>query len=702
MTKKMQDAKEIMYVVWILGILFLSLTKTQAQTPLFLKDINPTIENNGNSDPHPFLKIGNIVYFSAYDGIHGRELWKSDGTPAGTILVKDIYPGESNSYPTHFSNLNGTLFFVANDGVHGYEIWKSDGTSSGTVLFTDINIGIEGSLSSGVESGGEEVHMFVFDGKMYFNSNDHIHGDELWRTDGTPEGTARWGPWGDAASFVSIGPSFYFASSFDANHTYLAEGREVWKSDGTVTGTQMITDIHQPPDNNYIDLLNVNGTLYMNAYIWGSYSQLWKSDGTGSGTTLLGQFGYIEWVGSLNNTVFFSAFANGWGLWKSDGTPAGTLKVKDNIRPNTFPVVNGTLLFIEGNGNNGALWRTDGTDAGTVVVKAINPMGGGITGGIEAVVANNLLYFYADDGVHGQELWRSDSTEAGTWMVKDIALGQLSSFPNTFVNADPVLYFSADDGTGVGRELWMLNLENSVGPGVVAQPVDTASGESPVQLAFNNVTTPGSVTLTTSSSPPTGPGDVPVGFKVGIPEVYYNLSTTATFTGPVTVCINYGSQFSDENGLKLFHYEGNAWVDTTVSQDPVNNIICGSVTSFSPFAVARPAYVGTIQQPVNLDGSSMFNANRGVIPLKFTLTFGGVSNCSLPAATLVLTRTDGAAPGVINESLYTGSADTGSNFRNNGCQYVYNLGSSSLSPGKYRVDIKIGTEVVGSAKFGLK
>lgn len=336
-----------------------------------------------------------------------------------------------------------------------------------------------------------------------------------------------------------------------------------------------------------------------------------------------------------------------------------------------------------------------------MVVKSIKPGGGGIIS-MSMVSANNLLYFAADDGVYGQELWRSDGTESGTFMVKDIAVGQSSSLPGDLVKDDPLLFFVADNGTGVGRELWILNLTNTVGPGVVAQPVDTASGTSPVELAFNNVTTPGSVSLTTSSSPPIGPGDVPVGFKVGNPEVYYNLSTTATFIGPVTVCINYGNQFSDESNLKLLHYEGGTWVDTTISLDPVNNMICGSVTSFSPFAVARPVYVATIQQPVNVDGSSMFNANRGVVPLKFTLIFAGASTCSLPAATLVLTRTDGAAPEVINESAYTGAADTGSNFRNNGCQYVYNLSSSSLTAGRYRVDIKIGGEVVGSARFGLK
>ncbi|MEW5979974.1 MAG: ELWxxDGT repeat protein [Acidobacteriota bacterium] len=188
--------------------------------------------------------MGSVTYFSAFDGIHGRELWKSDGTPSGTIMVKDIYPGTGNSNPTHLTNFNGTLFFVANDGVHAYELWQSDGTPAGTALFTEINVGIQDSLSSGVESGGEEIPMFVFNGYMYFNSNDQVHGDELWRTNGTPQGTVRWGPWGDASSFVRVDQVFYFASSYDANHTYLAEGREVWKSDGTVIGTQLISDVH--------------------------------------------------------------------------------------------------------------------------------------------------------------------------------------------------------------------------------------------------------------------------------------------------------------------------------------------------------------------------------------------------------------------------------------------------------------------------
>jgi hypothetical protein len=85
--------------------------------------------------------------------------------------------------------------------------------------------------------------------------------------------------------------------------------------------------------------------------------------------------------------------------------------------------------------------------------------------------------------------------------------------------------------------------------------------------------------------------------------------------------------------------------------------------------------------------------------VKFTLTQDGVATCALPAATIALTRTAGGTTGAIDESVYTGSADNGSNFRIDSCQYVYNLSASALGVGTYRVDIKIDGQVVGSGIF---
>jgi len=114
-----------------------------------------------------------------------------------------------------------------------------------------------------------------------------------------------------------------------------------------------------------------------------------------------------------------------------------------------------------------------------------------------------------------------------------------------------------------------------------------------------------------------------------------------------------------------------------------------------------PSYAAQVQAPINSDGSSTFSVRRGVVPVKFNLTQGGVATCDLPPATIAVTRTAGGVIGEINESVYSGNADTGSNFRIGSCQYMYNLNSRALGVGTYRVDILIDSQVVGSAVFAL-
>ena len=143
---------------------------------------------------------------------------------------------------------------------------------------------------------------------------------------------------------------------------------------------------------------------------------------------------------------------------------------------------------------------------------------------------------------------------------------------------------------------------------------------------------------------------------------------------------------------------GNYGVDT------VNNVVWAVINHNSYFAVGRVPIIfkATVQQPINSDGSSVFNAKRGVVPVKFTLTQSGSATCTLPAGTIGVTRTAGGAIGAINESAYSSTADTGSNFRIDSCQYVYNLSASALGTGTYRADIKINNQAVGSAIFQLK
>jgi probable HAF family extracellular repeat protein len=120
----------------------------------------------------------------------------------------------------------------------------------------------------------------------------------------------------------------------------------------------------------------------------------------------------------------------------------------------------------------------------------------------------------------------------------------------------------------------------TVGTDVVVQPTDTSGGDAPLTLTFSSITSAGTTTLTIGS---TGPA-TPAGFTLGTPPTYYEISTTASFAGPVTVCIDY-SGISVTGTPTLQHYENGAWNDVTTSVDAANTTICGSVSSLSPFAI---------------------------------------------------------------------------------------------------------------------
>src|SRR5262249_17256916 len=131
--------------------------------------------------------VNGTVFFAAYNDQMGLgvELWKSNGTDVGTVLVKDIRPGNSSSGPSALTNVNGALFFVTNDGAHGSEVWKTDGTTVGTVIVKDIN---PGSLGSGV---GDLINV---NGTLFFRAQDFApdgFGSDLWKSDGTEAGTVQ-------------------------------------------------------------------------------------------------------------------------------------------------------------------------------------------------------------------------------------------------------------------------------------------------------------------------------------------------------------------------------------------------------------------------------------------------------------------------------------------------------------------------------
>lgn len=400
-----------------------------------VKDINP---GPSSSAPRGLTNVNGTLFFAADDGIHGHELWKSDGTAVGTTPLKEFGSGFRSGLG-NLTNVNGTLFFVANEfnaddpdfpGA-GEELWKSDGTAAGTTLVKDINPGPGGSFPQFLTN---------VDGTLFFNANDPAHGYELWKSDGTAAGTTLVkdiNPGPDDTRLQISGSSFpqeltnvngtLFFGAYDGTRG------GIWKSDGTATGTTLI-DFGRYGGSGLTDF---NGTLFFDGSADMSGIELWKSDGTAAGTTLVKDIwpgagsSQPRFLSNVEDTMFFNARdgTDGLELWKSDGTAAGTALVKD-INPgaaSSFPSderayedlqnpltnVNGTLFFDADDGIHGLeLWRSDGTARGTTLVGDINPgAGSSFPGGVgfygELVNLNGTLIFSADDGPHGFELWKT-------------------------------------------------------------------------------------------------------------------------------------------------------------------------------------------------------------------------------------------------------------------------------------------------------
>jgi ELWxxDGT repeat protein len=398
---------------------------------------------------------------------------------AEPVVIRDIKPGPASSDPDGFTRLGQRYFFRADDGVHGFELWETDGTSSGTSLAIDLRAGDPGGLPGGITSVAGELYFTAFDTPV-------AEGSKVFVSDGTASGTRflvdtypglRPGPFDLPGGFTPFGKLVLF-TAIDPEGGY-----ELWRSDGTPSGTARVIDLHPGPQWSIpSELTPWNGVVYFSADDSvvvnpdGSATfdrELFRTDGTAAGTFRVKDINpgpEPSWpleFKPFRESLYFTAFepSSGTELWKTDGTANGTLRVADihpgpgNALPSRLTLFGEQLVFTADDGESGAeLWLSDGTSAGTRRVKDIRP-GADSSHPSGFIAVGPQVFFSADDGLHGSELWRSDGTASGTRLVRDIVSGSALSGPLWLTAVGGTIYFVTVQSTERGddtvyTEIW--------------------------------------------------------------------------------------------------------------------------------------------------------------------------------------------------------------------------------------------------------
>ncbi len=451
--------------------------------------------NNVYNPTLPYAVVDNVAYFTADDGIHGNELWRSDGSESGTYLVKDIEPGVGTSGPYNITAANGKLYFSATSTLEGGGVWVSDGTEAGTQLLLSVS---------------EATGFFPSANKTFFIADGDDFWSALWETDGTTAGTKQVLDIStEGIGFLMVEPTAIDNVLFFTIIGYNSGTWELWRTDGTEAGTfQLGTNVFL--NDIPLQLTNYAGKLYFSSDD-GTGRRLWVSDGTDAGTTPVPTnqdvFPDVSFINNVlgvgfqpfpvvNNVLFFagSSSAGNDGLYKYDASKNdGVLLVKDitattngaSIVPLEMQALNNKLYFkvtVSNGYIHDELWSSNGTDASTkpvykpATVEIINNL----------YNANGTLYFVKYHKIFGTELWKIFDTPFGSFPLiqSDNFRGPTSSFPCYLTAFKGRLMFTAADEKK-GNELFMTN-KFGFGADIVKDINTTTTSSSNAGLNFYN------------------------------------------------------------------------------------------------------------------------------------------------------------------------------------------------------------------------
>lgn len=447
--------------------------------------------------------------------------------PHAQTLVTEIRPGPDGMSGEPFEEavvLNGVTYFYADDGASGNELWRSDGTADGTYLVIDLRPGPEGSLP---------LEFAVLRDHVYFEADD--------------------------GSGV---------------------GRELWRSDGTAGGTQLVADINPGSDD--------------------------------SDPSNLFAFG---------DAIYFSVNSPPEGIsgvWRTDGTstvPVANSSFPEPLGPGfNFTPFGGSLYFTGGSESVGTeLWRVDGSGASATLVKDIDTSvsGGRPNSGFptQLTVVGNTLFFEATTEAEGRELWRSDGSSGGTVLVLDFRDGISSGSPRSLIEYGGALLFFVE--TDAGSALWRAEASGAttqIGPTWAGQGSAGATlteYEGHLYLSHRSETTGGELWRTDGTAPGTA---LFADLNPGVGNSFPNKPNV--FDGFLYF------KATDEAGAELWRTDGTA--EGTMRIADINPGPDGSLRSGD-------------EEPLSLGDRFVFTANDGVRGYElWTVAASGTSAAASP------------------------------------------------------------------------
>lgn len=503
-------------------------TDGTANGTFMVKDIYPQLSSSG---PEAMTSLGDKVFFVHYDGT-SYKLFSTDGTESGTTPLVTIVAGGLSTFLKAFDD---AIYFTMSSEDEVTSLWKTDGTVANTKAVTELgplpyyggglipiddklfiiqgsnDVGSKIWTSDGTASetkpilipgneGSSNINSFlIHENNLFFNANDGIHHEQVWKTDGlttttaitdfdhtvhfplttlndrivftgnNENGTSLWSVNSNGTSstkLASFGDNYYrYKSMLTINSTVFfagsnpGHGVELWKSDGTVNGTSLLKDLTIGEESSWPGtFINHDDQLFF----FSKGVELWKSDGSSGGTTLIKTIEQdtagVQFAGQSNDLFFFTSInrAQKLTLWRSNGTPDGSFAI-DVVSEGKYyytqcAMLNGTLYYTKLGDHTDELWKTNGQPGDNVFVAEFeNEYSANVI--LDLVAANDLIFFTATTTAQGHEVWKTDGIT--TEIVQDIANGELSSNPNYLTDVSDSVVFSTIQGDET--KFWSTN-----------------------------------------------------------------------------------------------------------------------------------------------------------------------------------------------------------------------------------------------------